>query len=347
MDLEDLIAPLVVIGIILLIVVGILALPLLLGLLYLILKSVIVSLPACIAVVGVMIGAQRLYCLRQLEQLSAQGMLRRLMTVRLKDSGWIWVLDEAAIRQQANVSKASLVSVFAGIVATLILSALLLWNGVYASNIWLFWGKTATVSPVISLVSTYLLSGLTIVMTVKKTKPLETFKKTVKNRTKTLVTEEDRLELAKANKLYDDAMSFYVATAREVNKTGSIPLIKEMEYNHAGLTSSNLKDLIPGRSWREFEDITDAIVKDLKRLREVAVKYQEASEEPEAMKETEEEKAHRILAVPPNATVEQIKRAYKTLASIWHPDAQTVKDDSRMKEINWAHDFLMERQYAS
>lgn len=61
-----------------------------------------------------------------------------------------------------------------------------------------------------------------------------------------------------------------------------------------------------------------------------------------AKKETDEEKACRILGVHPNTTADQIKRIYKALAPSWHPDTNTtVTDDTRIKEINWAYDFLM------
>lgn len=158
---------------------------------------------------------------------------------------------------------------------------------------------------------------------------------------------EDRIQLEKANTLYKAAMKLFTETACEVNKTGSMPFVKELEYDYEGLTSVNLKSLLPNREWNDFHNIVNSIMRDLQRLGELAIKYQKEGfeEETESYKEeTEEEKAYRTLGIPSTATNDQVKRAYKTLASIWHPDAKTVEDDTRMKQINWAYKFIGDKR---
>lgn len=153
----------------------------------------------------------------------------------------------------------------------------------------------------------------------------------------------DLSELEKAREVYVKALEVYDQAVHGVTKTGSIPLIKELEQNYAGLTSPDLKSLIPERKWTDFVEVLDAIIGDLNRLSGLAIKYQEQGRQGGAPKDetlTDEERAYRILGVPASASQEQIKRVYQSLAQLWHPDKGMVQDDRRMKEINWAYEFL-------
>jgi DnaJ-domain-containing protein 1 len=162
--------------------------------------------------------------------------------------------------------------------------------------------------------------------------------------------EEDRMYLEKANNRYRAAMKLYTVVAIEVNWTGSIPLIKEMEYDYEGLTSENLKSLLTNRKWDDFNDIVNEIMKDLQRLRELAIKYQEEGYKEGTngyRKETDEDRAYRIMEISPTASDEEIKKAYRELALNYHPDnaEQTTVGikrlaEERFKEINWAYNFL-------
>lgn len=155
--------------------------------------------------------------------------------------------------------------------------------------------------------------------------------------------EEDMGHLQTVRDLYLATKNFYTEVSREVNKTGLMPLIKELDYDYRGLTSQNLMFLITERNWSDFQDIVRSIIEDLRRLRDLAAKCQEEGCESEIdayANETEEERAYRVLGIPPTATNDQIKRSYRTLASIWHPDAGAVTDDSRFKEINWGYELL-------
>jgi hypothetical protein len=158
---------------------------------------------------------------------------------------------------------------------------------------------------------------------------------------------ENKKQLEEVTNLYNATISFYTETARAVNRTCSAPLIKELEYDYAGLASANLKSLVADGKWIEYQDVVNSIMGDLARIKELAIKYMEEgwTEETVTREETEtgDAKAYRILGIPETATEEQIKRAYKMLASMWHPDAG-IKDDTRIKEINWAYDFLKNKK---
>lgn len=159
----------------------------------------------------------------------------------------------------------------------------------------------------------------------------------------------DLVELQKKNGLYQEAMELYTETVHEVNKTGSISLIKELDYDYEGLTSTNLKTLVSDRKWNEFNEVVNSIIGALERVSEKALKYQEVGYEVEAEDyyegETDEERAYRILGVPSTASPEQIKKVYHALSHVYHEDKGIVEDDTHMKEINWAYDFLKDLKH--
>lgn len=154
---------------------------------------------------------------------------------------------------------------------------------------------------------------------------------------------DDKRQLENAAILYENAMRIYTDVSRHVNKIGSMPLIKELEYSHAELTDIKLKLILSKRRWSEFHNVVNSIVEDLGRLKELSAKYEQYEdnrEHEEEFAETNEEKAYQIFGILPTATDDQIKKLYKKLALIYHPDASVVNDDERFKEINWAYGVL-------
>ena len=122
-----------------------------------------------------------------------------------------------------------------------------------------------------------------------------------------------------------------------------MPLIRELEEDYGGLTSADLRSLVSDRKWDEFADVLGEITISLKRIRTIAQDYgKEAHEDNAGSKKTltEEERACEILSIPCAASPEQIKTVYHCLSGLWHTDKGMTEDDSRMKEINWAYNFL-------
>lgn len=161
---------------------------------------------------------------------------------------------------------------------------------------------------------------------------------------------DDWNKLESAVNLHENAMSIYTDTSRQVNRTSSMPLIKELEYDYAGLTHSDLKSLLPQKRWPEFHTVVNSIIEDLQRLKDLAVKYELHEEEYEEFEEessgleTNVEKAYRILSIPPTSTDEQIKRVCNNLRKAYHPDQVREEErkffDDKLKEINWTYDIL-------
>lgn len=55
---------------------------------------------------------------------------------------------------------------------------------------------------------------------------------------------------------------------------------------------------------------------------------------------------YRVLGVSPNATEDEIKKAYRTLAKKYHPDVNngSAEAEARMKEVNEAYSTLMKQR---
>lgn len=157
----------------------------------------------------------------------------------------------------------------------------------------------------------------------------------------------DRTELQKARDTFQAADVLFTQTSEEVNKTGLAPLIRELDQLFHKLTSPDVKALLGARQWEDYHQVVGEIAEDMKRLRELKDKCfppeeRKSSLPPEALlKETATEKAFRLLRLPKNASREHTQKAYRWLAALWHPDSGIVKDDTEIKEINWAYDFLM------
>lgn len=52
------------------------------------------------------------------------------------------------------------------------------------------------------------------------------------------------------------------------------------------------------------------------------------------------ERARRILGLEEEATLDEIKEAYRSLARRYHPDRDPGSEE-RMREVNWAYEVLM------
>lgn len=165
--------------------------------------------------------------------------------------------------------------------------------------------------------------------------------------------EVDKLE--KAINLREEVEKTYEKAAHEVRKTGSIPLIKELEDDYQGLDSPQTDKLIRQKSWEDYYEVLDLLKEDLQDLTEVAQKYQQEGFEKRQASggkntqsqqgEMTEELAYRILGLQKEATAEEIKKKKRKLSKAYHPDHnKEVADDTMLKRINVACDFLEEKR---
>jgi len=383
----------------------IISLLLLLLLAFGLLQVALITLPACIVAISVMLLVLYFFRAHRIRRLNSYGVLPRILIVQFDGQKLHWELEESQIEFYAKAKLATFFSIILGIA-----SIWLILNIIYRKGAF---DHLTRLSPYANMVIGFIISGIAVIITIIKAKPGETLRNAIWERGSYLVeqintklerihelrtletsiksiayqlkisfpidfktdiqkfvnthknellsdttdlnnliaeninqAEKDMMHLEKANNHYRAALKLYTIVAIEVNWTGSIPLIKEMEYDYEGLTSENLKSLLLDRKWIDFHDIIKEIMKDLQRLRELAIKYQEEGMD-DYRKETEEHKAYRIMEISPAASNEEIKKAYRDLALNYHPDnaEQTtcgIKKlaEDRFKEINWAYNFL-------
>ena len=156
---------------------------------------------------------------------------------------------------------------------------------------------------------------------------------------------QDREELQKAHDIFQAADTLFTEASKDVNKTRLMPLVRELDQLYYKLTSRDLRSLLETRSWSDYHQAIGSVAEDMKRLRNLTdecfpQKEKRSLPPPTPIKETDEEKAFRILRLPSNASREHMQKAYRWLAAIWHPDSGMVKDDTEIKAINWAYRFL-------
>jgi len=161
----------------------------------------------------------------------------------------------------------------------------------------------------------------------------------------------DLKELKKAQEAYDTAMKLYDQTTREVNRTGSISLIKELEADYEGLTPEFFGELLVKRDWAAFHSVAESLIEDIEHLKRVALKYQregyEESKDYEYERsdkqEMNEERAYSILGVVPPVSNDLIRKTYRLLVQGCHSDHKKdnkEKADARMRDLNLAYAFL-------
>jgi hypothetical protein len=156
----------------------------------------------------------------------------------------------------------------------------------------------------------------------------------------------DLRELEAARQLRDATKKLLAETSAAVRQTGSMPLMLELEAMYEGLESTELRELLVAREWRAHEQVLKKMCEELTQLARAAERYaaydwEEAAAEGERPAETmDEERACRILGVPPSASPDEIREMYRHLAKLWHPDRGKVDSSERMREINAAYDYL-------
>jgi hypothetical protein len=142
--------------------------------------------------------------------------------------------------------------------------------------------------------------------------------------------------LGEALRVYNSAEEVYKEASYKVRKI--MPFVKILEDIYERLNSENVKSLLIARKWEEYGDVINTTTEILKDMEKQAENYQQGGYEEEETEETEVERAYRLLGVPATATDEQVKKMYKLLVLMWHPD--TGGDSGHMTDINRAYDIL-------
>ncbi len=154
----------------------------------------------------------------------------------------------------------------------------------------------------------------------------------------------EKRHIETATTLYRQAVDLATEIERHVHAQGSHSFLDRYDALYDGLYSPNLQSLVLDQEWENFSDIVRSFVDDFETLRADLSCYQDADDQDDehvhAPTELTVEQACRILSVPPTATGDQVKKSYRTLCALWHPDKGLVTDDEQIKRINQAYAFL-------
>ncbi|MCX7727255.1 MAG: J domain-containing protein [Chitinispirillaceae bacterium] len=112
--------------------------------------------------------------------------------------------------------------------------------------------------------------------------------------------------------------------------------------------------LFPFRLSRELWEIIDILVANFFCLSFIYVSEKRLELEKEMMEEKQRrfDKFYHILGVSPNATYQEIDKAYKEMVKVWHPDRFKegtdlyVKAHQQMKAINEAYEVIVKRGFS-
>jgi hypothetical protein len=146
---------------------------------------------------------------------------------------------------------------------------------------------------------------------------------------------EDRDQLRKAASQYDSAMQEYREALSMVFTSGSVALTTLLDDTYVALT--DLRGLLAQRDWTAFAEGISSITKKLRAISRNADELRDLWEDGDlAVRDP-----YDVLGVSPEMSDDKIRKVYRQLCKIYHPDIGTVKDDRRIKEIIIAYEQIL------
>lgn len=152
------------IGFIAIIVILLLLLLLAFGLL----RVALITLPACVVAISVMLLVLYLFRVHRIHQLNSHGTLARILMVQFDGQRLNWNLEESQIELYAKTRLATFLSIFLGISSIWGILSIIYKKGAF-NNLTGF-------SSNVNLIIGYIISGVVVIVTIVKAKPAETLK---------------------------------------------------------------------------------------------------------------------------------------------------------------------------
>lgn len=135
-------------------------------------------------------------------------------------------------------------------------------------------------------------------------------------------------------------------TSQFVNHAHAISFRYELEAIHEAVLSSDLAALLLNRDLPRFKDIHSDFVRDLERITKEAVNSTSQSSSRSHPAPSDLDLACQFLEITPEMTEEEMKRQYRRLAQLYHPDRQPQNlsglADRRFKRLQEAWHVLKE-----
>ncbi|MFO7803293.1 MAG: J domain-containing protein [Desulfovermiculus sp.] len=150
--------------------------------------------------------------------------------------------------------------------------------------------------------------------------------------------QRDRVNLRKAGERFDEVMQLHHKVSRTVFATGSPSMVNAIDEIYEQIHQAK-QICLPQREWATFDEAMTVYTQDLKQLEEQALNLTagEASDYNAV-------DPYEILGVTSDMTLDEIKKVYRELSNIYHPDKGKVRDDRRFKEIGNAWSLIKKQR---
>ncbi|MCF6147579.1 MAG: J domain-containing protein [Candidatus Kuenenia sp.] len=139
----------------------------------------IISLPVCISAITVMLLVLYLFRIQKINHLNLHGVLAKVLTVHFDGEKLDWELENTKIDSYAKAKAATLCSIIMGMLSVWLLLIMVTKTGIINNN--------TGYSPATNHAVSYIFSGIVIMATVIKIKPVKTLKYAIWERAITLV----------------------------------------------------------------------------------------------------------------------------------------------------------------
>lgn len=148
---------------------------------------------------------------------------------------------------------------------------------------------------------------------------------------------QERDYLRKAINCLNEIMKLYKEVNRVVLEADSQSLITAIDETYESIYQAKVT-AIPQREWALFEKAIEVYRQELKQLEEKARRYLEGDTTDYA---DSTNNPYTVLGVTPDMSKEEIKKVYRKLAQIYHPDKGIVSEDERFKKVSEAYKRIM------
>lgn len=150
------------------------------------------------------------------------------------------------------------------------------------------------------------------------------------------------------------AFQTYRCACQSIEATASLlttiptALTRELQSCRATVDHADVKQLLVTGNWSAYRlilGVVQAHVDILPELAAAMIRPAHITASAQSESETDLEKAFRILRLPPKASPDETRRAYRWLSTMWHPDRRLSSDDAEIKSINWAYAYLRAAEF--
>lgn len=148
----------------------------------------------------------------------------------------------------------------------------------------------------------------------------------------------DQSNLQKAIERFDEVIQLHQKVSRTVFATGSPSMVKALDLIHEQIHQAK-EVCLTQREWGTFDEAMTMYEQDFKELEKQALNITV-----EGKPDFDANDPYRVLGVSPEMDSSEIKKVYRELCQIYHPDKGKVRDAAKFKEVKNAYDEIVKQR---